>query len=66
MFDLDWQGIFAPSVPILEIVIRGTVVYLVLFFLLRATFKRIGGTISLADVLMIALVAAAAQNAIAR
>ncbi|MCA9958491.1 MAG: DUF421 domain-containing protein [Chloroflexota bacterium] len=66
MFDLDWHGIFAPSVPILEIMLRGTVVYLVLFVVLRLTLKRVGGTIGLADVLMIALVAAAAQNAIAR
>lgn len=66
MFNLDWHGIFAPSVPFLEIVLRGTIVYLVLFALLRATFRRIGGNIGLGDVLMIALVAAAAQNAIAR
>ena len=66
MFNLDWHDIFAPSVPFLEIVIRGTIVYLVLFVLLRMTFRRIGGNIGLGDVLMIALVAAAAQNAIAR
>ena len=66
MFDIDWQGIFAPSVPFPEIVLRGTIVYLVLFILLRVTFRRIGGNIGLGDVLMIALVAAAAQNAIAR
>ena len=66
MFNLDWQGIFAPSVPFFEIILRGSLVYLVLFALLRFTFRRIGGTIGLGDVLMIALVAAAAQNAIAR
>ena len=66
MFDLDWHGIFAPSVPFLEIVLRGTIVYLALFTILRLTFRRIGGTIGLGDVLMIALIAAAAQNAIAR
>ncbi len=66
MFNLDWHGIFSPSVPFPEIVLRGTIVYLVLFVLLRATFRRIGGNIGLGDVLMIALVAAAAQNAIAR
>jgi uncharacterized membrane protein YcaP (DUF421 family) len=63
---INWQGIFVPSVPVLEIFIRGTIMYLVLFALLRLTFKRIGGSISLGDVLMIALVAAAVQNAIAR
>lgn len=66
MFTLDWHGIFAPSVPFLEIIVRGTIVYLVLFALLRLTFRRIGGNIGLGDVLMIALVAAAAQNAVAR
>jgi uncharacterized membrane protein YcaP (DUF421 family) len=66
MLNIDWQDIFAPSVPVLEVVIRGSVMYLVLFALLRLTFRRIGGSISLGDVLMIALVAAAAQNAIAR
>jgi uncharacterized membrane protein YcaP (DUF421 family) len=66
MLNIDWQGIFTPSVPVLEIFIRGTVVYLVLFILLRLTFKRTSGTIGLGDVLMIALVAAASQNAIAR
>jgi uncharacterized membrane protein YcaP (DUF421 family) len=40
--------------------------YLVLFVLLRLTMKRIGGMIGLGDILMIALVAAAVQNSIAR
>lgn len=66
MFIIDWRGIFAPTVPLLEIVVRGSLMYLVLFALLRLTFRRIGGSIGLGDVLMIALVAAAAQNAIAR
>ena len=66
MLNIDWQDIFVPSVPVLEVVIRGSVMYLVLFALLRLTFRRIGGSIGLGDVLMIALVAAAAQNAIAR
>lgn len=67
MFDIDWQSIFIPSAPLLEIFIRGTVMYLVLFVILRLAFRRIGGsTIGLAEILMIALVAAAAQNAMAR
>lgn len=64
---IDWRSIFVPSAPILETVVRGTVMYLVLFVILRLTFKRIGsGSIGLGDVLMIALVAAASQNAMAR
>ena len=65
--NIDWRSIFVPSAPILETIIRGTVMYLVLFVILRLTFKRIGsGSIGLGDVLMIALVAAASQNAMAR
>ena len=65
--NIDWHSIFVPSEPILETIIRGTVMYLVLFIILRLTFKRIGsGSIGLGDVLMIALIAAASQNAMAR
>lgn len=64
---IDWNSIFIPSDPILETIIRGTVMYLVLFVVLRLTFRRIGSSsIGLGDVLMIALVAAASQNAMAR
>lgn len=67
MSNINWQGIFIPSLPILEILIRGTVMYLVLFAVLRLVFRRIGSaTVGLAEILMIALVAAAAQNAMAR
>jgi uncharacterized membrane protein YcaP (DUF421 family) len=65
--NIDWHSVFVPSEPILETVVRGTVMYLVLFVVLRLTFRRIGsGSIGLGDVLMIALVAAASQNAMAR
>lgn len=65
--NIDWRTIFVPSAPILEIIIRGTMMYLVLFVVLRLTFKRIGSSsIDLGDMLMIALVAAASQNAMAR
>jgi uncharacterized membrane protein YcaP (DUF421 family) len=66
MFNLDFSRVFLPSVPIFEIILRGTAMYLVLFLLLRLTMKRIGGMISLGEILMIALVAAAVQNSIAR
>lgn len=62
---LDWQKMFVPSVPILEIIIRGTIVYLGLYFLLRFASKRSVGTFSISDILVLVLIADAAQNAMA-
>jgi uncharacterized membrane protein YcaP (DUF421 family) len=63
--DIAWRDIILPDTPILEIVIRGTIVYVVLFVLLRAVNKRQGGGLSFNDMLVIVLVADAAQNAMA-
>ena len=49
--------------PILELILRGSLTYLVLFILLRFFLKRVTGTLSIGDLLIIVLVADAAQNA---
>jgi uncharacterized membrane protein YcaP (DUF421 family) len=64
-FAVDWRTAFTPTVPTAEIVIRGTLVYLTLFGLMRFVLKREGGNVGLADLLMTVLVADAAQNAMA-
>ena len=61
---LDWSGIFLPSQPILEIVIRGTCMYLGLFVMLRL-FRRQIGALGPADLLVLLLIADAAQNGMA-
>jgi uncharacterized membrane protein YcaP (DUF421 family) len=63
--DLDWAKIFIPSEPILETILRGTLVYIGLFTLIRVVMKREAGTVGMADLLMIVLIADAAQNAMA-
>jgi len=63
--DIDWGQAFLPDTPILEIVVRGTVVYLVLFVLLRIVLKREAGAVGITDLLVIVLIADAAQNAMA-
>ncbi len=35
LFQIDWNSVFVPTVSILEIVFRGTVMYLMLFAVLR-------------------------------
>jgi uncharacterized membrane protein YcaP (DUF421 family) len=61
---VDWKSVFVPTVGIIEIVVRGTMVYLMLFVLLRV-LRRETGVIGIADVLVIVLIADAAQNAMA-
>lgn len=63
-FDLDWQGMFVPSQPVLETVIRGTCMYLAMFALLRL-FRRQTGSIGPADLLVLILIADASQNGMA-
>lgn len=62
---VEWRTLLLPSTPLLEIVVRGSVMYLVLFWLLRFVLKRVAGTVGMADLLMVVLIADAAQNALA-
>ncbi len=58
----DWRSMFTPTVPLLEIVLRGTAVFLVVFAALRL-FRREGSNLGAADLLLLLLVADAVQNA---
>lgn len=60
--DIDWNALFVPTLPIGEILLRGTAVYLFLFFLMRI-LRREAGYIGIADLLVVVLVVGAAQNA---
>lgn len=60
----DWHSMFVPSVPLLETVLRGSIMYLALFFLMRFGLRRQAGTVSLTDLLMILLLSEASQNAL--
>jgi uncharacterized membrane protein YcaP (DUF421 family) len=61
---VDWEQVFALQTPLLEIFVRGTVTYLVLFVLLRLLRREIG-SFSVTDLLVVVLLADAAQNAMA-
>ena len=55
---------FVPSLHLAEIVLRGTLVYLFLFTILRV-LRREAGVVGIADLLVVVLIADAAQNAMA-
>ena len=56
-WQIDWQSIFIPTISLVELVIRGTLMYFVLFGLLRLVLKRQAGGIGTTDVLVIVLLA---------
>jgi uncharacterized membrane protein YcaP (DUF421 family) len=65
LFHIDWRAVLNPQVALLEIVLRGSVIYLSLFFLLRLFRSRHAGETSVSDILLITLIADAVQNAMA-
>lgn len=62
LFQIDWNAVFVPAVSLAEIVLRGTLVYLLLFFVLRV-LRREAGALGISDLLVVVLIADAAQNA---
>ena len=59
---LDWGEMFGINVSPLELVIRGTAMYLFLFLVFRVVVRRRVGAIGMADILILVIVADAAQN----
>ncbi len=62
---VDWHAIFVPSIPIMELIVRGSIVYLALFSVLRFLPTRQLGTLGITDLLVVVLFTEAAQNAMA-
>jgi uncharacterized membrane protein YcaP (DUF421 family) len=62
---VNWRELFVPSGSLLELFIRGTVMYFMLLAVLRVLVRRHVGSMSLMDLLMMVLIADAAQNALA-
>jgi uncharacterized membrane protein YcaP (DUF421 family) len=64
LWDVDWAGIFEPKHALLELFLRGTIMYLVIFVLLRVVVRREVGGIGMTDILVIVLIAEVAGNGI--
>jgi uncharacterized membrane protein YcaP (DUF421 family) len=65
MFDIDWGDLFIPGGSLLELVIRGSLIYLALFIVMRVIPRRTIGQASASDLLIIVLIADAVQNGMA-
>jgi uncharacterized membrane protein YcaP (DUF421 family) len=62
---VDWGEVLLPRTPLLETIVRGAATYLALFLLLRVTTKREAAGTSISTLLVLVLIADAAQNAMA-
>jgi len=57
------RDLFSIHVPVLELVLRGSLVYWLLFSIFRFVLRRDVGAVGIADILLLVIVADAAQNA---
>ncbi len=62
---VEWDQLFGFSVPPLELVVRGTAMFFFLWLLFRVVIKRRIGAIGMADLLVLVIIADAAQNGMA-
>ena len=62
---LEWAEIFGLSVSPIELIVRGSAMYLFLFLMFRVVVRRRLGAIGMADLLVLVIVADAAQNGMA-
>lgn len=63
---VDWTELIIPTHSLAEMVIRGTLMYLGLFLIFRFIVQRQSSAIGIADLLVIVIIADAAQNAFAK
>jgi len=63
LFDIEWKAMFTPDIPLLETVVRGSVIYLAIFFLLRLSLRRTAGELTMLDFVFVLLAASAGADA---
>jgi uncharacterized membrane protein YcaP (DUF421 family) len=61
----DWQELFGLSVSPLELIIRGSAIYWFLVLTFRFVLRRDTGSVGMADIMLLVIIADAAQNAMA-
>lgn len=62
IFDFDFAGLFSFTVSPLELMLRGTLMYWLLFIVLRFILRRDVGSLGISDFLFVVILGDAAQN----
>jgi uncharacterized membrane protein YcaP (DUF421 family) len=63
--EVDWASLFELNMSPLELIVRGTVTYWFIFALLRLAGRRDFGSVGMANILLLVMIADAAQNGMA-
>jgi len=61
---IDWHGVFVPTGSLVELILRASIMYLLILAGFRI-FRRDAGSLSVSDLLVVVLIADAAQNGMA-
>ncbi|MBF6598668.1 MAG: DUF421 domain-containing protein [Fermentimonas sp.] len=59
----NWQSVFIPEYAILELVVRGIILYFFILFMLRVLTRRTTGELTAMDLVFVLLLAEAASHA---
>jgi uncharacterized membrane protein YcaP (DUF421 family) len=62
LWRMNWEDLFVPQMSLLEILIRGAVMYLSICVLLRVVLKRQAGKVSMSDLLVVSIIAGVCRN----
>ena len=60
----DWSGVFALETPLVELAIRGVLLYLAILFLLRVLPRRMTGELAAMDLVLILLITESAAHSL--
>lgn len=63
---IDWPAIFVPQNSLIQVVVRGTIIYFILFSVLRFFLNRQAGAIGIPDLLVVVLVVESTTDALGR
>lgn len=64
LLSIDWVQVFAPDVPLLELIVRAAVMYGLILFLMRITLRRSAGSWTTMDLVFFLLLTNAASRAL--
>ena len=63
---IDWAALLVPKNPVAEVMLRGTLIYLLLFLVLRFFMNRQAGAVGIPDILVVVLIVEATTDALGR